>query len=255
MTNLKILFYDIETSPLLAHIWRPSDDYVTSDRLVRDSWIICWSAKWAHEKNKVHVGVVTPQEAIDQDDGRIVKQLADMIREADIIVAHNGDRFDLPMFNSRLLVLGEEPLGPVQTIDTLKLAKANFRLAYNKLDYLAEILGIGRKLKTDFALWKAAYHGDTKALVQMSKYNIKDVVLLEEVFNKLKPYVKGLKRLVDATHDDEFACPSCGKNALMKRGFARTQSATYQRYQCTACTRYSRSRTSIAQPKFAVVPL
>lgn len=254
MTNkLKILFFDLETAPLLAYIWRPSDDYVTSERLVRDSWIICWSAKWAHEK-KVHVGVVTPAEAISQDDARIVRDLADMIREADIIVAHNGDRFDIPMFNSRLLLLGEEPLGPVQTIDTLKIARANFRLAYNKLDYLAQILGIGQKLKTGFDLWQKCYHGDQKALNDMSKYNIKDVILLEEVFNRLKPYAKSLKRLMEPDVPDQFACPMCGSQNLTKRGYARTQSCTYTKYQCGNCKRYSRSR-SAEQPKFSVVPI
>ncbi len=255
MTNLKILFYDLETAPLLAHIWRPSDDYVTSDRLLHDSWIICWSAKWAHETKKVHVGMVTPQEAIDQDDSRIVGELSDLLREADIIVAHNGDRFDLPMFNGRLLMLGLEPLGPVQTIDTLKLARSNFRLAYNKLDYLAEQLGLGNKLKTGFDLWRDCYHGDQKALNKMSKYNVRDVILLEQVFNKLKPYVKGLKRLVEPDYDQQEACPFCGSSNVTRRGFARTQSATYQQYQCGDCRRYSRSRTAAEQPKFAIVPL
>lgn len=255
MTNLKILFFDIETAPLLAYIWRPSDDYVTSERLLHDTWVICWSAKWAHEPKKVHVGVVTPQEARDQDDTRIIAELADLIREADIIVAHNGDRFDLPMFNGRLLMLGLEPIGPVQTIDTLKLARSNFRLAYNKLDYLAEQLGLGNKLKTNFQLWKDCYHGDEKALAKMSKYNVKDAILLEQVFNKLKPYVKGLKRLVEPEYDKEESCPFCSSLDMNRRGFARTQSATYQKFQCGSCKRYSRSRTSTDQPKFAMVPL
>jgi len=251
--NLRVLFYDLETSPLLAYIWRPADDYVTMDRLIHDSWLICWSAKWAHE-TKIHTGLVTTQEAIDQDDSRIVQELAEMIRSADIIVAHNGDRFDLPRFNARLLLLGQEPLGPVQTIDTLTLARKNFALAYNKLDYLAEILGFGNKLKTDFALWRNAYHGDPKALKQMSRYNVKDVVLLEKVFNKLKPYVKGLKRLMEPDYYNEFACPFCGSDDLVKRGLVRSQSSTFQRYQCGGCDKYSRSRVA-EKPKFSVVPL
>ena len=253
MSNLKILFWDVETAPMLAYIWRPSDDYVNSERLIHESWMICWAAKWAGQK-KVHTGVVTPEEALEQDDSRICKDLADLIREADIVVAHNGDRFDLPVLNGRLLQMDLEPIGHVSSIDTLTLARRNFKLAYNKLDYLAESFGFGNKLKTNFALWKSAYFGDAKALEKMRKYNIKDVVLLEQVFEKMRPYVKSLKRLIEPDYDNQFACPSCGSEDLMKRGTLTTQSATYQKYQCNGCQRYSRSRTSF-KPKFEVVPL
>lgn len=253
MTNLRILYFDIESAPLLAYIWNPTDDYVTHDRLIHDSWIITWSAKWAHE-NKVRTGCVTPSEAIMQDDSRILKELADLMRSADIVVAHNGDRFDIPVINGRLIQLGQAPLGPVQSIDTLKLARRTFKIAYKNLDYLGEILGMGRKLKTGFDLWKRAYHGDPKALKAMSKYNVQDVVLLERIFNAMKPYVKGIGRLFEPQYDGQFACPCCGGEDLVRRGYYRTTSCTYQRYVCNNCGRYSKDRTGIKN-KLAVTPL
>jgi DNA polymerase elongation subunit (family B) len=252
-TKLKVLLLDIETAPLLAFIWRPSDDYVTHDRLEHDSFMLCWSAKW-HGQKPMFTGVLDTFEAIDQDDARIVEELADLIREADIIVGHNLNFFDLPMLNNRLLILGLEPVGVIRTIDTCKLAKQNFRLSYNKLDHLGEILGLGRKIKTDFDLWRSCYHGSEKALNKMLKYNIQDVLLLEGVYDKLLPYVNGTPRQADPEFDGQTACPHCGSIDIMKRGTYRTNVSSFQQWQCRSCTKYSRSRCA-EKRHFSVAPL
>lgn len=242
---LRILFFDLETAPLLAHVWSAYADYVGHEQMLHDSFLLTWSAKWGDQKRIISARLTT-REAQDQDDTRIVAELADLIREADIIIAHNVDRFDLPMFNNRLLLLGLEPLGPVQTIDTLKLAKSSFRLAYNKLDYLAYKLGLGKKIKTDFNLWRQAYLGSETALAKMERYNRRDVQLLEQVFEKLKPYVKKLPRMVDGSG---VICPVCGSDHYQKRGtrYHRTNAFNYQRFQCQNCGRYFRLKK--AEPK------
>lgn len=250
---LKVLLYDLETAPILAYGWSPGDQWIPSERLIHSSFVLAWSAKWRGQK-KVYSGVLTGAEARDQDDTRIIGDLAALIREADFVVAHNGDKFDLPMFNGRLLALGLEPMGPKRTIDTLKLARKNFRLPYNKLDWLGEYLGLGRKLPTNFALWRDCYHGDEKALGRMSRYNRQDVVLLESVFERMLPYVKGLPRLVDATDVGESACPHCASTNLQRRGRAHTNAGSYHRWHCKDCGLYSRNRTVIPF-KLATVPL
>jgi len=238
---LKVLFYDLETAPLLAHIWSPYDDYVTHDRLVKPGFLLTWSAQWRGEK-RIISGCVTGDEARDQDDSRIVAELAELIREADIIIAHNVDKFDLPVFNTRLLAHRQEPLGPVKTIDTLKLAKGAFRLPYNKLDYLADFLFGEHKIKTDFDLWKRCYAGDERALAQMLRYNRKDVVLLSRVFEELIPYVKNLPRLQHLAGTDQ--CPTCGSCNLVVRGHHHTPTASYAKLRCSDCGRYSRRRAN-----------
>lgn len=252
-SNLRILLYDLETAPLLAYVWQPREDYIPHERMIHDSFLLTWSAKWYGEK-KVMTGVLTSAEARKQDDSRIVKALADLMREADVIVAHNAKNFDIPMFNNRLLKLRLPPLGPVSVVDTLAIAKKNFRLAYNKLDYLAGLLFNDHKIKTEFKLWEECYHGDPSALAAMSRYNVQDVKLLEKVFDALLPYAKGLTRLSDPSGPKDFACPTCGGTKLQKRGFYRTQASTFQRYECTDCGRYSRARTA-EKRKFAVHPL
>lgn len=253
MTNLKVLFFDLETAPLLAYVWGPREDWIPHDRMIHDSFLLAWTAKWRGE-DKVMTGLLTSAEAKKQDDTRIVIKLADLIRQADIVVAHNGDRFDVPMFNNRLLLLGLEPLGPVKSIDTCTLAKKNFRLAYNKLDYLAEKLGLGNKIKTDFNLWQDCYHGDTAALKAMLEYNVKDVVLLEQVFDRMLPYVKNIPRLVVPEYDGQVGCPFCGSENLQKRGFAGTNVNTFQRFMCKVCGKYSKLRVSVKN-RLATSPL
>lgn len=242
-TPLKVLFYDIETAPLLAYIWHPTDQYVVHDRLIHGSFMLTWAAKWRGQA-KITSGVLTPEEALAQDDSRIVAGLADMVRQADIIVAHNGDRFDVPVLNARLLQLTQTPIGSKQTIDTCKLAKRNFRLAYNKLDYLGEYLGLGRKIKTEWELWEKCYHGDPKALREMARYNRQDVTLLESIFERLLPYVKGIPRLVEATDVNQGRCPACGSANLIRDGVHRTNASTFPRMMCQSCGRQSRSRKS-----------
>lgn len=241
---LKVLFFDIETAPLLAHIWTAYTKYVPSIMMVHDSFLLTWAAKWMGSDGVI-ADSLSGKEATAQEDERIVLSLADLIREADVIVAHNVDHFDLPMFNNRLLLNGLEPLGPTQTIDTLKLAKKNFRLSHNKLDYLAKELGIGRKIKTDFDLWLDAYHGDEDAISEMLDYNAYDVILLEQIFEYMRPYVRQLTRLFDTIVDGESTCPNCGESNWMQRGYYRTQANTFKKWQCNGCGRYARSRASV----------
>jgi uncharacterized protein YprB with RNaseH-like and TPR domain len=236
----KVLFWDIETSPTLAFIFSARTEYVSHDKITHETFLISWAAKWAGEK-KVYGDVLSSGEALAQDDARIVHTLCELIREADVIVAHNGDRFDVQMLQNRLLLMGLEPLPPLRTIDTLKLVKSNFRLMSNKLDHLSNVLGFGRKIRTDFELWENCYRGRAEALKEMHKYNKHDVVLLEQVYDSIRPYVKGLPRLFDGVG---AICPHCGSDHLQRRGLHRTNAGQFQRFQCQACLKWSRSRKS-----------
>lgn len=250
---LRMLFWDIETAPLLAHVWGAKTHYIGAHQFVHDTFMLCWAAKWSDGK-KVHADVLTSEEARDQDDRRVVVSLANMLRKADVVVAHNGDRFDIPMLNNRLLSLGEEPLGPVKTVDTLTLARKSFRFASNKMDYLAEQLGVGRKIKTNFQLWLDCYHGKSKALKEMVRYNRQDVRVLEDVYMALEPYVKGLPRLVDADGREDV-CPTCGSAELERAGWHRTNASTFPKFKCSGCGRHSRSRTADKSKKVGLHPL
>lgn len=253
-TQLKVLFYDLETAPSLAHVWGPREEWIPHDRMQTASFTVCWSASWLGS-DKILSACQTGAEARDQNDVRIVRELMDLVREADVLVGHNINGFDLPMLNNRLLLDGHEPMGPKRTIDTCQLAKRHFRLHYNKLDYLAAQLFGDHKLKTDFQLWLDCYHGDEAALAKMLRYNRKDVVLLKRVYDRMMLYVNGTPKLATPDFDGQHACPHCGSlHSLVKRGFVHTNVSSFQQYQCGPCGKYSKDRKAV-KAHFDVAPL
>lgn len=232
---MKVLFYDLETAYMLSAIWRITQDYVNPEGVVHDKFLFAWSAKWRGQK-KVHSQVLDPDEALAQNDSRIVEGIADLVREADYVVAHNIDRFDIPVLNGRLAGLRLPSVGPVQTIDTKKLAR-QLGLASTSLQYLAQFLGYEGKMPTTLDLWKRAYQGDMKALHYMVKYCRKDTRLLSQIFEDLLPYVKGVPRLVDPGP----GCVYCGSESLVKWGFRHTAAGSYQKWLCRDCGKYSKT--------------
>lgn len=248
MKQLPALVFDIETAPVKANLWRANQEYVPHEMVDADSFVICWSAKW-YGGREVASDIVTPAEAKDRYDARVVASLAEMMREAELYIAHNGSRFDLPRINGRLMVLEQEPLTPGRMIDTLTLARRSFDLPYNKLDYLAAILFNDHKLRTEFDLWRRCVLGDEAALRRMLKYNRKDVTLLERVFDRMKPYVNNLPRMFVPTTDREWACPTCGSPNVIKRGHHNTAVGRTQTWFCKDCFRYSNPWTSANNPR------
>jgi DNA polymerase elongation subunit (family B) len=226
---------------MLAYIWQARVEYVGQEMMNTDTTLLSWAAKWRGDK-KTHSMRLTSKQAIEQDDRELVEGLAEMVRAAGLVVAHNGDKFDIPVLRTRAVMLGLEPLGPVQSIDTLKLARSSFRFSHNRLDYLAkQLLGTGKMPTGGFDLWRRCIHGDEAALKRMERYNRRDVVLLEQVFDAMLPHLKGVPRLWFA---QGMECTFCGSEYLTRRGFQHTAVHTYVRYQCQNCLRYSRSRTS-----------
>lgn len=178
----RILFYDIEVSYGLARAWRPSYKYrLTYNDFVTHPKIICISYKFSDSDE-----VQTVQWDSNQDDKLLLEQFIPVINKADFIVAHNGDNFDLPWIRTRALVHGLEMHPKYTAVDTLKLAKSKYRFPDNKLDTIADYLGVGRKIKTDMGLWDdVILYKSRKAMDSMIEYCEQDVLVLERVYYKL----------------------------------------------------------------------
>lgn len=236
----KILLYDLETFPNIVTSWGLKvDGYLSADNIIEERTIICGSYKWLGEKT-VYSTCVHPKSP--KDDFQVVADLHRVVSQADAIVAHNGDAFDIRWLNARVVYHGLAPLPPVIQIDTKKIAKSKFKFNSNRLDYLAQYLGIGKKIKTEFDLWKQCMAGDEASLKEMVRYNRHDIVLLEQVYLKLAPYVPA--RVNARLFTKRPGCPSCGSEAVQARGFSYTVSHEYQRYQCTECGSWFRDRQS-----------
>ena len=165
----KILMLDIETTPIPVWCWSLGKQYVQTHNMMKDDngktidwYILSWSAKWLYN-DKVLSDVLTPKEAINRNDERVLQSVWKLLDEADIIIAHNGDRFDLRKIKARFLSNGIMPPMPYKTIDTLKVARKEFALTSNKQDYITKLLGVQEKLDTDFQLWVDCMDGDIDA--------------------------------------------------------------------------------------------
>lgn len=259
---LKVLEYDIETAPLITHAWRPTQKYIPQNMMIHDTFLLTWSATWWGQEDEVISARVTGPEARSRNDERVASELWELFREADVIVAHNGDKFDYPHVNARAAIHQFEPIGFIQKIDTLKLSKKHFGWAHHNLDYLGRMFGEGRKLKTDWELWERASQGDVPALKEMETYNKQDVDLLDRVFYRMVPYVDRLTRLQEAVTVEEDICLYCGSKRKERRGYYRTQSGSFPKFKCLGrlpngqtCGKYRRGRTSVRHKKAAGHPL
>jgi DNA polymerase elongation subunit (family B) len=233
--SAKILLLDIETAPNLAYVWGKWEQNVIE--FERHWYILSFSVKWLHDK-KPQTYVLPDYKAwkSDQENDRdICKHIREYLEQADIVVAHNGDRFDIPKINARLVAHGLTPPDPYVTVDTLKLARTYFKFDSNKLDDLAKYFDIGRKVPhTGARLWLACMRGDAKAWAVMKKYNAHDVELLEKIYLKLRPWSKRHPNL-SLFNRKEINCPICESPDTKKSGYSYNRCSKKQRRTCLEC--------------------
>ena len=235
----KILVFDIETLPLLAFVWMTYKQHVgNAQKITKMHNVVTWVAKWLHN-DEVIEAKLTPREIDNEDDSRIIKQLRDLFDEADILIGHNIDKFDIPIVNTRCLIAGIDPPSPFTTVDTLKVAKKSFRFPDNKLQSMSEGLSLDGKLHTDFDLWRGCMIGTAKSrknyIQDMLTYNIQDVILQEEVYLEVLPWIKSHPNLALYVKGTERRCTNCNSTNLEKDGYYYTSLGKFKTYKCIEC--------------------
>ena len=243
-TNAKILLLDIETAPLKSYTWGIwNQNIYPMDQIISDWFVLCWSAKWLFQK-KVTSGKLNHEELASEDDSRIMTDMWRLIEQADIVITHNGDKFDLAKLNTRFLIQGLKPTMPYQSIDTLKVVKHKFAFTSNKLDYICMKLGLRRKTDTGgFDLWKRCANNDMSALKEMAKYCDNDVLCLEELYLYIRPWINNHPNMGLFITEDNCSCPNCGGLDLTDTGGKyRTQVSEYTAVRCDNCGAIGRAR-------------
>jgi hypothetical protein len=237
----KILCFDIENTPILGFFWGLWDQNIQPEAIVQDWHLLSWSAKFLFDPEIIS-DVLTPIEAKNHDDSRICKSMWNLLNEADIVIGHNCNFFDIKKLNTRFLVNDILPPKPYQSIDTLLVAKNVFANTSNKLDYINQFLGLPVKKETDFDLWIRCYNGDAEALKYMEEYNRNDVEILEDLYLKLRPWIKNHPNLNLWSTEDVSVCPNCGSKELKWGGFYYTYTGYYKSFRCLSCGAIGRSR-------------
>lgn len=249
---MKILILDIETSPMLAFIWKMFKENVSLDQLIENSYIMSFAAKWWGQDEVIYHD---NRKAYDlEKDKSIIRKMHKLIDEADLIVGHNAKDFDLRVFNARCFAHDINPPSPYKVIDTKLVAKRHFRFPSYKLEYLTK--NFNKKYKKldhnkfpGFKLWRAiVIDRDVEAWNEMQEYNIYDVLATEELY---------FDRLIKWDTHTNFFCYQadqslcvCGSNHIKRKGFQYTTTGCYQRYKCCSCGRHWRSTKSLNRARF-----
>jgi len=238
----KILILDIETSPIVAHVWGLWDQTVSLNQIKNDWHVLSWSAKWLNSKEIMYQDQRKAKNI--EDDKQLLKGIWKLLDEADIIVTQNGKAFDQKRLNARFILNGMKPPSSYKHIDTKQLASRHFGFTSNKLEYLTDKLCTKhKKLKSKkfsgFELWRQCLSGNIEAWDEMERYNKRDVLSLEELYKKLIPWDNSINMAI--YNDDVIDICSCGSKTFKKNGFSYTSIGKFQRYSCSDCGAESRA--------------
>ena len=225
----KILVLDIEWKPTKAYVWQAWKQDITPDKIIEHGGLLCLAAKWVGEKE-----VFFFSEWKDGKRGMLLG-VHKLLEDSDAVLTYNGDKYDIPKLMGEFALLGFDPPAPITSIDLLKTVK-KLGLFMNRLAFVGPFFGVGKKVDNGgFKLWVDVEGGNTRAQRMMKKYNIRDVVILEQLYKKLLPYIKNHPHLGKDKHE----CGACGSNKTQKRGYRRTKHFLVQRIQCTKCGSWS----------------
>lgn len=247
MSTPKRLYFDIETSPCEGWFWRPGyNQNVSYDQITKQAAIICICYKWEGEKK---VRYLTWDHK--QSDRKMLIEFIRVAKDADEMVGHNGDKFDLAWIRTRCLFHSIDMFPSYRTIDTLKISRSKFKFPSNRLNDIARYLDIGQKIKTDTQLWKdVCFNNLPSALDKMVRYCKKDVILLETIWNRLSTHVESKVHHGVLNGGERGSCPQCGAlgNDLVKQRVVTTATGLIRvRYKCNPCGKYHTKAASRVQ--------
>ncbi len=233
--SAKILLLDVETAPGLGWSWGPSHE-TNIIEWERSWYMLCFGYMW-YEDDVVTVKALPDYSRYEHsrvDDFYLIRDLHAVLDAADIVVAHNGNSFDIKKSNARFAIHDLPPPSTYKTVDTLLIARKHFKFDSNKLASLGQYFGLGDKVATTgWKLWKQCMAGVPEAWEQMKEYNAQDVQLLKQLYTKLRPWATNHPNL--GLYGDPEACPTCTSDNVQRRGFAYAKTQKYQRLHCQDC--------------------
>lgn len=223
MMDARICFFDLETSNLAADFG-----------LLLSA---CWKFLDSDEVYTLRLDQFPGRFGMAQE-RHLVKSLSKGLSDADILVAHYGERFDQPYLNTKLLMHGMKPMPPIKMVDTWRIARSRFKLSSNRLAALIEALDIPyKKTPIERNMWVDAMCGSKKAMDYVVEHNVADVLALEQVYLKLRPWAGKHPnvRLFTVDKTGKPHCPVCGSENVQRRGYNIAQALTTPRFQCRSC--------------------
>jgi hypothetical protein len=234
----RILFLDIETKLVETYTFAIRDQHITHKQIkdlpASGRTIHCVGLKWAGERK---VRVLSEWEHGYRE---MIEGVHEALADADAVATYNGASFDLPRLDGQFALFDMGLPPPPTQIDIYKAVR-KMGFICNKLDYIAPLFGLGHKVKhPGLEMWIDVLNGCPKAQRRMAKYCAGDVRLTEDLFNRVKPYIRNLPRLRSGS-----SCP-CGSNNTQHRGFNHSRHFKTQRIFCLDCRGWSAGQRTAA---------
>lgn len=234
MLTVKTLILDIETAPIIAYVWGLYDQNIGLNQIKKDWHLLAWAAKWLGEEKVFYKDNRAAKDV--SDDKELLKDLIELMNEADVIVTQNGEKFDFKKIRARAVLNGLPPIKPIKSTDIYKEGKKVFSFTSHKLAYITDKLNtkykkLDHKKYPGFDLWSAVLEGDKQAWKEMEIYTKHDVLSTEEAYLTIQGWIK-TANLAVADEDSSFKCPYCGGTNLGTRGYALTDSGKFRQYHC-----------------------
>lgn len=255
MRNLRVLFIDLETTPNLMAGFDLWQKYYDPSCILKERSLISVSWCWEHDLKMRHASLLDCRTRLEKDvydDYHVVKVVHELISQADVVVAHNGRKFDMKMFRTRALINGFPPIPEPIILDTFEECKRYFKFNSNRLDYVGQVLGHGKKLKTGQELWNRIVFPKSKrdrddAIRQMVTYNDRDTELLVDVYHTMLPWMQ-VGKVFNHVLDEHDDCPHCRKSSTLRHSpswTVCTKAYWYKRYRCTSCKGWATGKKNI----------
>lgn len=233
MKQSKTLILDIETSPLLVYSWGLKEQFLRSDQIKEDWYIMAWCAKWLNSKKHMYQDT--------RNKKNILTDLWKLLDAADIVITQNGKNFDSKKINAQFMLANMKPPSPYRHFDTYQLIRGVAGFTSNSLDYLTHKLCKTHKKKSHkqfpgIKLWVECLKGNIQAWNEMKKYNIKDVLSTEELYLKVRAWApQSFPKVYDYTNE-QLECGTCGYIGIMREGKPRkAKKYYYKQNTCPKC--------------------
>lgn len=242
----RVLFLDVETSPIISFTWGLFDQNVALNQIHKDWHLLSFSAKWSDSKEIIYYDQRNSRRI--ENDKPLLKKLWKLLDDAQVVVGQNSVSFDEKKINARFILNGMKKPSPFKSIDTLRIARKHFAFTSNKLAYLADKLCEHKKSEhakfPGFELWKQCLAGNEQAWDEMKRYNIGDILALEQLYTKLAPWADNIINF-NLFHDEEDYVCNCGSTEFQKRGYSVTTTGKFRRFSCLECGHWSRGAINL----------
>ncbi len=224
----------------MGPVWKLYDQSISLNQLLESAYMLCWAAKYVGEK-KIYF-----RSTFHDGQDEMVREIHRLLNECDAVLTYNGKRFDVPHLNREFKEMGLGPPAPYKHIDLYQTVRSVFKFPSNKLAYVADRLGVGRKMKHEgHELWVKCMENDVQAWGRMKRYNIQDARLNEALYQELLPWIS--KHPSYAAFTGERVCPNCGGAHLVSNGYRVTGQTKYVRLQCQGCGAWSRLTQALSR--------